>query len=159
MKHPVDQSLFKSFANIRRTKRSNDLFNRLHRHLSVCFAFVFQVDDDALDDHADEAGEQSPAGDGEGERRAELRDRHRHVGARHDELAMREIDDPHHPEDDREPTRAQNQERGRVTELVEKTDGRAEHERARQLFGGGLLGVYWAFGLCLVRSQPDCPSQ
>ena len=59
---------------------------------------------------------------------SELGDSHGHIGARHDELAMSEIDDAHHAENDREAAGAQHQKRARVAELIEKADNRVEHQ-------------------------------
>ena len=100
---------------------------------------------------------------------------------------MGQIDDAHHAEDDRKPARAQHQKGAGITKLIEEADDGSNMERPagrneqgtdgtsvppefaevvrdlaaseRQPLGGGLLGVYWALGFFLVRSQPTSPSQ
>src|ERR1700683_4947836 len=102
---------------------------------------------------------------------------------------MGEIDDAHHAEDDRKPARAQHPKGACVSKLVKQANDGVEHgatcrgaknwdptghssrrslQRRRALsclaaspqpLGGGLLGVYWALGFFLVRSQPASPSQ
>ena len=48
---------------------------------------------------------------------------HRYICAAHDEFAVREVDHPHHAEDDRKAQPAQHQERERVRELEEERVG------------------------------------
>ena len=82
---------------------------------------------------------------------------------------MREIDDPHHPEDDRQSGRRKHEEREGITELIEKREDLLQHaasfpdpddrlakgegnrrnsrspshrHAAAQFCAGGLLGVY-----------------
>ena len=133
-------------------------------------------DDQPLERHADEPGGERARGDGERQRQAGARGEDGGVGAAHDELAMREVDDAHHAEDHREPGRRDHQEREGVAELVEELEGgrtpsaascvgeretavRPSPVRRDQLAGGGSDGVYCADGSFLVRSQPASPSQ
>ena len=65
----------------------------------------------------------------EPERRAPLVGDGRGIGTQHHQLAMGEVDDVHHAEDDDQPERAEQEERGVGAELVEhaRDDGELIH--------------------------------
>jgi hypothetical protein len=94
---------------------------------------VQMADHDALDDQADDADDE----------RREHQHREpdvepgpvaedRRVAADHHELAVREVDDPHHPEHHREPGAGQREERDHVEDL-EEDDGGVVHSCRVQL--------------------------
>ena len=111
-------------------------------------AAVEVADDEALEQDADEAREQRAADDRQRQRRPELGDGHRHVGAGHDELAMGEIDDAHHAEDDRKPARAEHQKGACVAELVEEADDGVEHGATCRAQRTGADGTFVPPGVC-----------
>ena len=82
-------------------------------------AAVEPLDDESLDDDAEEP---------DGERRQDEREpeidpgmaaERAEVGAEHEELALRQVDHPHHPEDDREPEADQDEDREGKADLEE----------------------------------------
>ena len=74
---------------------------------------------------ADQTGGKGSASDAERQRQASPDGEDCDIGAAHDELAMGEVDDAHHAEDDRQPARRQDKEREGVPRLIEECEKRA----------------------------------
>ena len=89
------------------------------------------ADDDALDDQADRAHDQRREHEhGEPDVDAGAVGEDRDVAADHHELAVGEVDDPHHPEHDRQP-RAREREEGDHVQDLEEDDGRVVQGQLR----------------------------
>lgn len=84
---------------------------------------------ESLDGNPDEARRRGAAQDGKRQREAGSCGRDGDVGPAHDQLAMGEVDDPHHAENHREARSAQHEEGECVADLVQSTKDGFEHHR------------------------------
>ena len=75
--------------------------------------------DEVFDGHADQSRRHRGKRLGDRKRHAELHQSDRHIGAAHDELAVRHVDDAHHAEHDGKACRRKDQKREDVGELIE----------------------------------------
>ena len=100
------------------------------QHLVEVVAPVEPADQQPLEQHADRDREHDAGGNREPQAAEALGERPREVGADHVEAAVREVDDPHDAEDQRQPARDQEQQQS-VLDAVQQLDQRACRDPSR----------------------------